>query len=96
MYALINFVTFRISFVKDSSKKIHVNFFALKIQDRPTFDALSIQGFCHLCWVANTTQNFSEQFCMEKIPIKQFPFMGNVYYRDFIHFSVCIELYVIK
>ena len=30
------------------------------MQDRPTFGALSKQGCCHLCSVANTTQNFSQ------------------------------------
>ena len=30
------------------------------MQDRPTFGALSNQGLCHLCSVATTTENFSE------------------------------------
>ena len=30
------------------------------MQDRPTFGALSNQGLCHLCSVANTTENLSE------------------------------------
>ena len=28
-----------------------------------------------------------------KMLVKQFPFVGNVYYRDFIQFSVRMELY---
>ena len=52
------FVTFVISIVKDSH--IQVVFYALSMQDRPTFGVLSNQGLWHLCSVATTTENFSE------------------------------------
>ena len=52
------FVTFVISIIKDSH--IQVVFYALSMQDRPTFGVLSNQGLCHLCSVATTTENFSE------------------------------------
>ena len=52
------FITFVISIVKDSH--IQVVFYALSMQDRPTFGVLSNQGLCHLCSVATTTENFSE------------------------------------
>ena len=48
------FVTFVISIVKDS--QIQVVFYALSMQDRPTFGVWSNQGLCHLCSVANTTE----------------------------------------
>ena len=35
-------------------------FYALQMPDRPTFGALSNQGLCHLCSVANTTENLSD------------------------------------
>ena len=46
------FVTFVISIVKDSL--IQVIFYALKMQDRPTFGVLSNQCLSHICSVANT------------------------------------------
>ena len=52
------FVTFVISIIKNSH--IQVVFYALSMQDRPTFGVLSNQGLCHLCSVATTTENFSE------------------------------------
>ena len=52
------FVTFFISIVKD--RHIHAVFYALSMQDRPTFGVLSNQGLCQLCSVATTTENFSE------------------------------------
>ena len=63
------FVTFVISFVKDSSKTIQVVFYAMLMQDQPTFGDLSNQGLCCLCSVANRTQNFSESKSRNK---KQF------------------------
>ena len=54
------------------------------MQDRPTFGALSNQGLCHLCSVATTTKNFSENkfrkkkykfFFYGKTPIIQFSYM---------------------
>ena len=76
------FVTFVISIVKDSH--IQVAFYALSMQDRPTFGVLSNQGLCHLCSVATTTEIFSETkfrkkkskfWFMEKHTIIQFSYM---------------------
>ena len=76
------FVTFVISIVKDSH--IQVVFYAFSMQDRPTFGVLSNQGFCHLCSVANTTENFQKLnlerkqqnfWFMEKHIIIQFSYM---------------------
>ena len=36
------------------------------MQDRPTFGVLSTQDLCHLCSVANTTENFSESKLRKK------------------------------
>ena len=72
------------------------------MQDRPTFGALSNQGLCHLCSVANTTVNLSENKCSNKkqlfglwrTPLSyNFHLWENVYYRHFIQFSVRMELY---
>ena len=45
---------------------IQVVFYALQMQDRPTFGVLSNQGLCHLCSVATTTKNFAETKFREK------------------------------
>ena len=74
------------------------------MQDRPTFGALSNQGLCHLCWVANTTENFAETkfrkkkskfLVMEKHLSYNFHIWKNAYHRVFIQFSVRMELYEI-
>ena len=74
------------------------------MQDRPTFGALSNQGLSHLCLVANTTKNLTENKFTNK---KQFfglwrkhlsyifRLWENVYHRVFIDFSVRMELYEI-
>ena len=76
------FVTFVISIVKDSH--IQVIFYALSMQDHPTFGVLINHGICHLCSVATTTENFSETkfrnkksefFVYGKTPIIQFSYM---------------------
>ena len=97
------FVTFVISNVKDSH--IQVIFYALSMQDRPTFGVLSNQGVCHLCSVATTTENFSETkfrkkknkiFCLWKHTLSyNFHIWKNAYHRVFIQFSVRMELYEI-
>ena len=74
------------------------------MQDRPTFGVLSNQGLCHLCSVANTTENFQKLNLERKN--QNFWFMGihlsynfhiwkNAYHRVFIQFSVRMELYEI-
>ena len=72
------------------------------MQDRPTFGALSNQGLCHLFSVANRTQNFSEKKIRNKNQLFElwkkhlsyvFHLWENVYYRDFVPFSVRMELY---
>ena len=76
------FVTFVISIVNYSH--IQVVFYALSMQDRATFGVLSNQGLCHLCSVANTTENFQKLnlerknqnfWFMEKHTIIQFSYM---------------------
>ena len=88
--------------MKDS--EIQVVFYALQMQDRPTFGVLSNQGLCHLCSVATTTDSFSETkfrkkkskfLVYGKTPIIQFSYMENVYHRVFIQFSLRMELYEI-
>ena len=73
-----------------------------KCEARPTFGALSNQGLCHLCSAANTTENFSEinlvrknqTFWFLKTHLScNFHIWKNVYHRDFIQFSVRMELY---
>ena len=72
------------------------------MQDRPTFGALSNQGLCHLCSVANRTKSLSENKCSNKKQLfglrrkplsYSFHLWENVYYRNFIQFSVRMELY---
>ena len=72
------------------------------MQDRPTFGALSNQGLCHLCSVANTTENLSEneftnkkQFFgfWRKYLSYNFHLWENACHRVFIKFSVRMELY---
>ena len=98
------FVTFVISIVKDS--QIQVVFYALSMQDRPTFGVLSNQGLCHLSLVATTTENFSESkfrkkknkifFCFWKNTLSyNFHIWKNAYHRVFIQFSVRMDLYEI-
>ena len=66
------------------------------MQDRPTFGALRNQGLCHLCSVASTTQNFSENKFTNKKQLfglwrkylsNNFLLWENAYHRVFIHFS---------
>ena len=68
--------------MKDS--QIQVVFYALLMQDRPTFGVLSNQGLCHLCSSANTTKKISETKLRKKkskflvygkTPIIQFSYM---------------------
>ena len=63
---------------------------------------ISNQRLCHLCSAANTTENFSENkfrkkksnfLLYGKTPVIQFHLRTNVYHRDFIQFSVRMELY---
>ena len=73
------------------------------MQDRLTFGPLSNQGLYHLCSVANTTENFSENIFKNKNHFfglwkKHLSYIFHlceiVYYRDFIQFSaVGMELY---
>ena len=83
---------------------IQVVFYALKMQHRPTFGALSNQGLYHLFLVANTTESFSETkfrkknqnfWFMEKHLSYKFHIGKNVYHRVFIPFSVHMEMYEI-
>ena len=74
------------------------------MQDHPTFADLSNQGLCHLCSVANTTENLSENeftnkkqlfgFCRKYLSYN-FHLWENAYHRVFIQFSVRMELYEI-
>ena len=72
------------------------------MQDRPTFGALSNQGLCHLCSVANTTENLSENKFPNKIQLfglwrkylsYNFHLWENAYHRVFLLTSVRMELY---
>ena len=90
--------------MKDTSKTIQVVFDALYMQDRPTFGAMSNQGLCHLCSVANRIENMSENKITNKKQLfglwrkylsYNFHFWENAYHRVFIQFSVRMELYEI-
>ena len=74
------------------------------MHDRTTFGALSNQGLCHLCSVANTTENLSENNFTNKKQVfglwrkylsYNFHLWENAYHKVFIQFSVRIELYEI-
>ena len=74
------------------------------MQDLPTFGVLSNQGLCHLCSVANTTENLSENKFTSKKQLfvvwrkylsYNFQLWENAYHRVFIQFSVLMELYEI-
>ena len=72
------------------------------MQDRPNLVLVVKQGLCHLRSVTNTTQKFSD-FKFRKKNIKFFGFwkntchtvsyVENAYQRDFIHFSLHMELH---
>ena len=82
------FVTFVISNVKDSH--IQVIFYALSMQDRPTFGVLSNQGVCHLCSVATTTENFSETKFRKKKK-QNFLFMETHTIIQFSYMEKCLS-----
>ena len=72
------------------------------MQDRPTFGDLSNQGLYHLCSVANTTKNLSENVLTNKKQLfglwrkdlsNNFHLWKNAFHRVFIQFSVRMELY---
>ena len=72
------------------------------MQDRPIFGALSNQSLCHLCSVANTTENLSENILTNKKQLfglwrkylsYNFHLWENADHRVFIHFSIRMELY---
>ena len=72
--------------------------------DRPNFGALCIQGLCHLCSVANTTENLSENKFTNKKQLfglwkkyvsYNFHLWENAYHRVSIQFFVRMELYEI-
>ena len=74
----------------------------MKMQDRPTFGALSKQGLCPSCSVENTTKNLSENKFSNKKHVfglrrkhlsYNFHLWENVYHRVFIKFSVLMELH---
>ena len=68
---------------------IQVVFYALSMQDRPTFGVLSNQGLCHLCSVATTTENFSETKFRKKK--SKFLVYGKTHYhRIFIYGKMLI------
>ena len=59
------------------------------MQDRPTFGALSNQGLCHLCSVANTTENLSEIKFPNKIQLFGL-WRKNTYHTIFIYGKMLI------
>ena len=76
-----------------------------KCKDYPTFGALSNQGNCLLCSVANTTEIFSENIfrkkksnflVYEKHLSYNFHIWKKVYHKDFIQFSLRMKFYVIN
>ena len=92
-------------FFKRKSNFVRKQTFSERIflQDRPTFGALSNQGFSNLCSVANTMENLSENeftnkkqhFCLwRKYLSYNFHLLENAYNRVFIQFSVRIQFSV--
>ena len=74
--------------MKDSSKTIQVVFYALQLQDRVTVGAVSNQGLCRLCSVANKTENLSEnKFTNKKQP---FVYGENNYHTISIYWKMPI------
>ena len=69
--------------------QIQVVFYALYIQDRPTFGVLINQGLCHLCSVATTTENFSETKFRKKK--SKFLIYGKTPIIQFLYMEKCLS-----